>query len=77
MNNNISRKSFLRQGSALFGGALIAPYTSLTPLISQAQREPIRMMYNENPYGPSRIAKKAIAKSVQRIESVYNANCSK
>ena len=56
MKKSITRKSFLRQGTALFGGALIAPYTSLTPFISESQRDPIRMMYNENPYGPSRIA---------------------
>ena len=63
MKNNISRKSFLRKGTALFGGALVAPYTSLTPFILEGQREPIRMMYNENPYGPSRIAKKAMQKA--------------
>ena len=63
MKNNISRKSFLKQGATLFGGALIAPYTSLSALSSEAQKELIRMMYNENPYGPSRIAKRAMQKA--------------
>ena len=63
MKNNISRKSFLKQGATLFGGALIAPYTSLSALSSEAQKELIRMMYNENPYGPSRIAKIAMQKA--------------
>ncbi|MFL3051747.1 MAG: hypothetical protein ACJZ15_00975 [Candidatus Neomarinimicrobiota bacterium] len=38
MKNSISRKSFLKQGATLFGGALIAPYTSLSALSSEAQK---------------------------------------
>ena len=63
MKNNISRKSFLKQSTTLFGGVFLAPYTSLSSLSPEAQRELIRMMYNENPYGPSRIAKKAMQKA--------------
>ncbi len=63
MKSNISRKSFLKQGATIFGGALIAPYTSLSPFSSESQRTLIRMMYNENPYGPSRKAKKAMHKA--------------
>ena len=63
MKNNISRKSFLKRSATLFGGALVAPYSSFSMLGAEAERKLIRMMYNENPYGPSRIAKMAMQKA--------------
>ncbi len=63
MKNSISRKSFLKHSATLFGGALIAPYTSLPALGINGDRKPIRMMFNENPYGPSIIAQRAMKKA--------------
>jgi len=63
MKNSISRKSFLKKSATLFGGAMVAPYTSLSSISFKKERKLIRMMYNENPYGPSRIAKIAMQKA--------------
>ena len=63
MKKSITRKSFLKKSAALFSGALIAPYANLSALSFQNDRKLIRMMYNENPYGPSRIAKIAMQKA--------------
>ena len=42
---------------------LLAPYANLSALSFQNDRKLIRMMYNENQYGPSRIAKIAMQKA--------------
>ena len=63
MKNSISRKSFIRQSATLFGGALVAPYASLSAFSANKERRLIRMMYNENPYGPSQIAQRAMQKA--------------
>ena len=65
MKKSITRKSFLKKSATLFSGALIAPYANLSALSSQNDRKLIRMMYNENPYGPSRIAKIAMQKILE------------
>ena len=53
MKNNISRKKFLKQGATLFAGTMIGSTIDFSSIVYAANYKPIRMMYNENPYGPS------------------------
>ena len=63
MKNNISRKKFLKQGATLFGGTMIGSTIDFSSIVNATNYKPIRMMYNENPYGPSRIAQRAMQKA--------------
>ena len=73
---NLTRRQILLGGSAIVGAGLtpVIPATtgsSASSLISTAlganlpkPDQPIRLSSNENPYGPSRVALKAIAKNM-------------
>jgi histidinol-phosphate/aromatic aminotransferase/cobyric acid decarboxylase-like protein len=67
MNKHITRRDWLNRSAAVLGGTLLGSVTGYNPLystpISWSTNEPIRMMYNENPYGPSQIARKAMRKA--------------
>ncbi len=67
MNKHITRRDWLNRSAAVLGGTLLSSVTGYNPLystpISWSTNEPIRMMYNENPYGPSQIARKAMQKA--------------
>jgi len=63
MKNNISRKKFLKQGATLFAGTMIGSTIDFSSIVYAANYKPIRMMYNENPYGPSKIAQRAMQKA--------------
>jgi histidinol-phosphate aminotransferase len=73
---NLTRRQVLLGGSAIIGAGLapVIPATTGSPalqLVSTAlgatnptPENPIRLSANENPYGPSRVALKAIAKNL-------------
>ena len=67
MNKNISRRDWFNRSATIIGGTLLGSVTSYNPLfsktISSSNNEPIRMMFNENPYGPSQVARKAMKKA--------------
>nr|MCS5622946.1 aminotransferase class I/II-fold pyridoxal phosphate-dependent enzyme [Candidatus Neomarinimicrobiota bacterium] len=67
MNKHITRRDWLNRSATVLGGTLLGSVTGYNPLystpISRSTNEPIRMMYNENPYGPSQIARKAMRKA--------------
>ena len=63
MKKSISRQQFLRQSSTLFGGAMLGSFVGLEGIANALPKPLIRMMYNENPYGPSRIAQRAMQKA--------------
>ena len=65
MKKKLSRREILKQGTALLSGALFAPSLIANPLhvVNENLSSPVRMMYNENPYGPSAIAQKAMQKA--------------
>ena len=63
MKKSISRQQFLRQSSTLFGGVMLGSFVGLEGIANALPKPLIRMMYNENPYGPSRIAQRAMQKA--------------
>ena len=73
MSEPLTRRDWLRRSGALLGGAtLVGPgtLTAATPSPRRG-RSPIRMMYNENPYGPSRTARMTMTKAFEE-SSLYN-----
>lgn len=64
MSNTMTRRQWLSRTGCALGGAAMAGYMgtglSFCSPENQASTSPIRMMYNENPYGPSETAKKAM-----------------
>jgi histidinol-phosphate aminotransferase len=69
MSNTMTRRQWLSRTGCTLGGAAMAGYMG-TGLASWATEQPasstpIRMMYNENPYGPSEIARQAMIKAFE------------
>jgi histidinol-phosphate aminotransferase len=64
MSNTMTRRQWLSRTGCTLGSAAMAGYMgtglSFCSPENQASTSPIRMMYNENPYGPSETAKKAM-----------------
>jgi histidinol-phosphate aminotransferase len=60
----MNRRQWLTRSGAALGGAVLAGYGGLSrELVASANaspNSPIRMMFNENPYGPSTTARKAM-----------------
>jgi histidinol-phosphate aminotransferase len=69
MSNKMTRRQWLSRTGCALGGAAMAGYmgTSLTFCApeNQASSTPIRMMYNENPYGPSETARQAMLEAFE------------
>ena len=64
MKNKISRREWINRSATVIGGSVIGSMVGLSPLKGASlSKEPIRMMFNENPYGPSDIAKRAMRKA--------------
>ncbi len=67
MSKTLNRRQWLARSSTALGGTLLAGYGGLSPeLIPEGYatpNSPIRMMFNENPYGPSQVARKAMIKA--------------
>ena len=72
MKDGLTRRDWLRRSGMLLGGAtLIGPSTITGASASQRRnRSPIRMMFNENPYGPSRTARMTMTKAFEE-SSLY------
>ena len=64
MKNNISRREWINRSATVIGGSVIGSMIGLSPLKGTSlSKDPVRMMFNENPYGPSDIAKRAMRKA--------------
>ena len=68
MNNNITRRDWLNKSAAVLGSSFVGAIAGFNPLlgntkVSTVVNTPIRMMFNENPYGPSQVARKAMRKA--------------
>ena len=66
MKNN--RRSWLKQTSLVFAGLSLAPLKNFAldtnPSNNKPGNDPIRLNANENPYGPSPLARKAMAEAI-------------
>lgn len=69
MSNTMNRRQWLSRTGCALGGAVMSGYmgTGLAFGASESQGSPtpIRMMYNENPYGPSETARKAMTEAFE------------
>ena len=68
MNKNITRRDWLNKSATVLGSSFVASVAGFNPLlgspkVSTSVNTPIRMMFNENPYGPSQVARKAMRKA--------------
>ena len=68
MNNNITRRDWLNKSATVLGSSFVGAIAGFNPLlgntkVSTVVNTPIRMMFNENPYGPSQVARKAMRKA--------------
>ena len=66
MKENITRRDWLNKSAAVLGGSILGSMTGINPLKATPTintNEPVRMMYNENPYGPSQVARRAMRKA--------------
>ena len=75
MNQTLTRREWLSTGLKLGGGAALAG-TGFLPMPAVAsttfpQGEPVRMMYNENPYGPSASVRRAMREALDEA-NLYN-----
>jgi histidinol-phosphate aminotransferase len=69
MSNTMTRRQWLSRTGCTLGGAAMAGYMGTGLAFckpdNQVSSTPIRMMYNENPYGPSEIARQAMLKAFE------------
>ena len=64
MKKNISRREWINKSATVIGGSFLGSMIGFSPLKGTTLlKEPVRMMYNENPYGPSDVAKRAMQKA--------------
>lgn len=63
MNQGISRRDWLNTSATILGGSILGSVAGVNPLKAAASNEPVRMMFNENPYGPSQVARRAMRKA--------------
>ncbi|MCA9744057.1 MAG: histidinol-phosphate aminotransferase family protein [Deferribacteres bacterium] len=62
MTTKISRRQWLIRSSAALAGTMLAGYAKAGRALAMPRYAgaPIRMMYNENPFGPSEVARQAM-----------------
>ena len=69
MNKGMTRREWINRSATVFGGSLlgaVAGVQSLNAASTTTQLDkPVRMMFNENPYGPSQIARRAMRKAFE------------
>ena len=69
MSHTLTRREWLSRSLTIAGGAAAAGSGFfLTPVIASSKlsrRVPLRMMYNENPYGPSSVTRRAMRMAFQ------------
>jgi histidinol-phosphate aminotransferase len=67
MMKTLTRRDWLRQSGLVLSGSIVAASGALATPIKvnnyKKIRTPIRMMFNENPYGPSKIARMVMTKA--------------
>jgi len=67
MNNNLTRRDWLNRSATVLSGSFISAMAGFNPLLSSPtvtpSNLPTRMMFNENPYGPSQVARRAMRKA--------------
>jgi len=67
MNNKITRRDWLNRSATILGGSFISTLSGYSPLSANASpslnKSPVRMMFNENPDGPSQVARRAMRKA--------------
>jgi len=67
MKKEMTRRDWLNKSAAVLGGSILGSMGGYNPLFGAAPNrsanEPVRMMYNENPYGPSQVARRAMRKA--------------
>ena len=64
MKKNISRREWINKSATVIGGSFLGSMIGFSPLKgAPLLKEPVRMMYNENPYGPSDVAKRAMRRA--------------
>ena len=75
MSHTLTRREWLSRSLTIAGGAAAAGSGFfLTPIIASSKlsrRVPLRMMYNENPYGPSSVTRRAMRMAFQEA-NLYN-----
>ena len=75
MSHTLTRREWLSRSLTIAGGAAAAGSGFfLTPVIASSKlsrRVPLRMMYNENPYGPSSVTRRAMRMAFQEA-NLYN-----
>jgi len=67
MTKVLTRRDWLRRSGLMLGGTvLVGPGVMASPTpTARRNRAPIRMMFNENPYGPSRTARMAMTRAFE------------
>jgi histidinol-phosphate aminotransferase len=69
MSNKMTRRQWLSQSGIALGGTALAGYWGVSHTACVSEQEvshaPLRMMYNENPYGPSETARKAMREAFE------------
>lgn len=67
MKKGMTRREWINRSATLFGGSLLGAVTGVKSInaatINSLSNKPVRMMLNENPYGPSQIARRAMRKA--------------
>ncbi|MBT4371378.1 MAG: hypothetical protein HOD10_01110, partial [Candidatus Marinimicrobia bacterium] len=67
MKKEMTRRDWLNKSAAVLGGSILGSVGGYNPLfgaaLNRSANEPVRMMYNENPYGPSQVARRAMRKA--------------
>ena len=68
MNKNITRRDWLNKSATILGSSFVGAVAGFNPIlgrtkVSTSVNNPVRMMFNENPYGPSQVARKAMRKA--------------
>jgi|TARA_Y100000031_G_scaffold119765_2_gene133583 histidinol-phosphate aminotransferase len=66
MKQNMTRRDWLNKSATVLGGSLLGSMAGISPLKAApipSSNAPVRMMFNENPYGPSQVARRAMRKA--------------
>ena len=69
MNKGMTRREWINRSATVFGGSLLGAVAGVQSLNAASTAtlldKPVRMMFNENPYGPSQIARRAMRKAFE------------
>ena len=69
MNKGMTRREWINRSATVFGGSLLGAVAGVQSLNAASTTtlldKPVRMMFNENPYGPSQIARTAMRKAFE------------